>query len=174
MKNLISILLSAEEYRFSFNFNLLETNVINIVLLLAFLIYAASTNFKLTLERRKAEIVDSLSFAQSDFLKSLNYYKASKFDLDKSLTHLQSWRSLYLEEKKEEIALKHKNAKQKILNQFIVTENLIKNFEAKAFISIERYIILRVACQMLRKFFCLSKKDQSKLLEQIIFNLGGV
>jgi len=54
----------------------------------------------------------------------------------------------------------------------LTTESLIKNFEKKAFVSLQRYIILITASKILRKFFFLSEKEQSKLIEVTISKLG--
>jgi len=50
----------------------------------------------------------------------------------------------------------------------------MKNFEKKAFLSLQRYIIFLTASRILRKFLFLSDFEQSKLIEGIISKLGGM
>jgi hypothetical protein len=52
--------------------------------------------------------------------------------------------------------------------------NLIKNFESKAFISVQRYMIFITASRILRKFLFLSEAEQSKIVEITIAKLGGI
>ena len=56
----------------------------------------------------------------------------------------------------------------------MTTETLMKNFEKKAFLSLQRYIIFLTASRILRKFLFLSDFEQSKLIEGIISKLGGM
>jgi len=168
-----SYLLNNEGIFLQFNSNILETNVINLILLIALILYATKTTFNSTLEKRKLEIINALLLAQEDSLKSLNYYKLSTKNLKNKFVYLQLFRSFYAEKKHENILLRYENTKEKFLNTFLVTENLFKNFENKAFLSVQRYIMLRVASKIMRKFFCLSKKEQTKFLEHSILKLGG-
>ena len=56
---------------------------------------------------------------------------------------------------------------------FSTTENLIKNFENKAFVALQRYMVLITASRILRKFLFLSEAEQSKLIDATISKLGG-
>ena len=55
----------------------------------------------------------------------------------------------------------------------IALENLIQNFENKAFVTLQRYIIYVTVSKVLRKFLLLSESEQSKLIEVTITKLGG-
>ena len=68
---------------------------------------------------------------------------------------------------------KYKTVKAALTETFSTTESLIKNFENKTFLSLQRYIVLVTASKILRKFFFLSEKEQSKLIELTISKLGG-
>jgi len=50
---------------------------------------------------------------------------------------------------------------------------LITNFEKKAFLSLQRYILFLTASRILRKFLELSEVEQSKFLEKTISKLEG-
>ena len=69
---------------------------------------------------------------------------------------------------------KYNLVKSGLLETFTTTENLITNFEKKAFLSLQRYIIFVTASRILRKFLFLSEQEQSKLIEVTIAKLGGV
>ena len=57
---------------------------------------------------------------------------------------------------------------------FQTTENLIKNFENKSFLSLQRYVIYVTVSKILRKFLLLSEVEQSKLIEVTLSKLGGL
>ena len=59
------------------------------------------------------------------------------------------------------------------METFSTTENLITNFENKAFVSLQRYMILVTASRILRKFLFLSESEQSQLIDVTISKLGG-
>lgn len=166
--------LNHEESFIEFNTNILETNVINIGLLIGLLLYAYKVSFSTTLENRQKEIIQTIENAQKDVLNASNYYNLAEKGFTQSLFWLQSWKSIYEKEKLEFVKGKYTNVKENLTETFITTENLLKNFEKKSFVSLQRYIVLVTASKILRKFFFLSEKEQSKLIELTISKLGGV
>ena len=171
--NFFSFFLSNEEALFEFNTNILETNVINIGILIGLLIYGYKTSFGPNLENRQKEIIQTIENAQTDVVNASNYYTMAEKGFTQSLFWLQSWKNVYQKEKVEIVNNKYKVVKSGLVNLFDTTENLIKNFENKAFISLQRYILLITASRILRKFLFLSEAEQAKLLETTISNLGG-
>jgi hypothetical protein len=91
-----------------------------------------------------------------------------------SLFWLQSWKMLYEKDKVELVNTKYNLVKTGLEETFLTTENLIKNFENKAFISLQRYVIFITASRILRKFLFLSEVEQSKIIEITISKLGGL
>jgi F0F1-type ATP synthase membrane subunit b/b' len=172
--NLFSFFLNNEEFFIEFNTNILETNIINIFLLIGLLLYANKVSFSGSLETRQKEIIQTIENAQTDVLNASNYYYLAEKGFTQSLFWLQSWKILYENDKIEIVQNKYKTVKNALTETFKTTENLIQNFENKTFVSLQRYIILITASKILRKFFFLSSKEQSKLVERIISDLGGV
>ena len=173
--NFFSFLLNNEEAEalFQLNTNFLETNVINIGLLLGILIYANKTSFSVGLENRQKEIIQTIENAQKDVVNASNYYYLAEKGFTQSLFWLQSWKMLYEKEKADLVTNKYKIIKSGLEETFDTTENLIKNFESKAFISVQRYMIFITASRILRKFLLLSEAEQSKIVEITISKLGG-
>jgi len=171
--NLFSFFLTSEESFIEFNTNILETNLINILLLFGLLFYANKVSFSGTLENRQKDIIQTIENAQKDVLNASNYYYLAEKGFTQSLFWLQSWKSLYDKEKVEIVNNKYKTVKTALTETFSTTESLIKNFENKTFLSLQRYIVLVTASKILRKFFFLSEKEQSKLIELTISKLGG-
>jgi len=174
--NLFSFLLNNEEageFFVEFNSNLLETNLFNILLLIGLLVYANKVSFSVGLENRQKEIIQTIENAQRDVLNASNYYYLAEKGFTQSLFWLQSWKSFYEKEKIEIVTSKYKQVKGGLAETFVTTETLIKNFEKKAFLSLQRYIIFITASKILRKFLFLSETEQSKLIETRISNLGG-
>ena len=82
-------------------------------------------------------------------------------------------KSLYEKDKIDIVNSKYNLVKKGLTETFNTTENLIKNFENKSFVSLQRYMILVTASRILRKFLFLSEGEQSKLIEVTISKLGG-
>ena len=171
--NLFSFFLNSEEPFFEFNANILETNLINIFLLYGLLFYANKVSFSGTLEERQKEIVQTIENAQKDVLNASNYYYLAEKGFTQSLFWLQSWKTLYEKEKIDIVQTKYNTVKAGLTETFSTTENLITNFENKAFVALQRYIIFVTASKILRKFFFLSDKEQAKLIEVTVSKLGG-
>jgi F-type H+-transporting ATPase subunit b len=170
---LFSFFLTNENSFIEFNFNLLETNLINILLLIGLLLYANKISFSSSLENRQKEIIQTIENAQKDVIDASTYFALAEKGFKQSLFWLQSWKFLYEKEKKEIVLNKYKFVKNGVEENFLTTENLITNFEKKAFLSLQRYIILVTASKILRKFLFLSEKEQAKLLELTVAKLEG-
>ena len=172
--NFFSFFLSNEEAFLEFNSNILETNVINIAILVGLLIYGYKVSFGPNLETRQKEIIQTIENAQTDVVNASNFYSLAEKGFTQSLFWLQSWKILYQKEKLDLVNNKYSIVKNGLLNTFSTTENLITNFENKTFISLQRYILLVTASRILRKFLFLSESEQTKLVEITISKLGGV
>jgi hypothetical protein len=168
-----SFLLNNESF-IQLNTNFLETNVVNIILLLGILVYANKTSFSVGLEDRQKEIIQIIENAQKDVVTASNYYYLAEKGFTQSLFWLQSWKSLYEKDKIEVVNSKYNIVKKGLTETFETTENLVTNFENKTFVTLQRYIVLVTASRILRKFLFLSEDEQSKLIEVTISKLGGV
>ena len=172
--NFFSFFLSNEEAFLEFNSNILETNVINIAILLGLLIYGYKVSFGPNLETRQKEIIQTIENAQTDVINASNFYSLAEKGFTQSLFWLQSWKVMYQKEKLDIVNNKYLVVKNGLLETFSTTENLITNFENKTFISLQRYILLITASRILRKFLFLSESEQAKLVEITISKLGGI
>jgi F0F1-type ATP synthase membrane subunit b/b' len=146
------------------NSNFLETNIINILLLLGLLIYGYQTGVRGSLEARQKEIVETMENAQKDLSNTTKYYFQAENGFTQSLFWLSSWKTFYEKEKLEIVNSKYKQVKTGLQDTFLTIENLILNFEKKAFLSLQRYILLLTAAKILKKFLQLSESEQSKLI----------
>lgn len=173
--NYFSFFVNSEETEafLQLNTNFLETNVINILILIGLLVYGNKVSFNPSLKKRQKEIILTIENAQKDVLNASNYYYLAEKGFTQSLFWLQAWKGLYEKDKVEIVSEKYKQVKTGLAETFSTTENLIKNFESKAFISLQRYIIFVTASRILRKFLFLSEAEQSKLIEVTISKLGG-
>lgn len=172
--NISPLFLNHEESFLEFNTNILETNLINILLLIGLLIYAYKVSFSSTLENRQKEIIQTIENAQKDVLSASQYYSLAETGFTQSLFWLESWKSFYQKEKEEIVNKKYFLVKENLNETFLATESLIQTFEKKSFLSLQRYLILVIASKILRKFFFLSEKEQSKLIEATIVKLGEI
>ena len=172
--HLSSFFLNNEEAFIQLNPNILETNVQNLVILIGILVYANNVSFGPSLENRQKEIIQTIENAQKDVLNASNYYYLAEKGFTQSLFWLQSWKALYEKDKADLVTSKYKSVKKGLEDTFDTTETLIKNFENKAFVSLQRYMIFITASRILRKFLFLSETEQSKLIKSTISKLGGM
>ena len=150
--HLSSFFLNNEEAFIRLNPNILDTNVQNLVILIGVLIYANKVSFSVSLENRQKEIIQTIENAQKDVLNASNYYYLAEKGFTQSLFWLQSWKVLYEKDKIDLVTNKYNLVKGGLLETFNTTEILIKNFENKAFVSLQRYMIFITVSRILRKF----------------------
>ena len=143
--HLSSFFLNNEEAFIQLNSNILESNIQNLVILIGILIYANNVSFSVSLENRQKEIIQTIENAQKDVLNASNYYYLAEKGFTQSLFWLQSWKVLYEKDKVDLVTNKYNLVKSGLLETFTTTENLITNFEKKAFLSLQRYIIFVTA-----------------------------
>ena len=172
--HLSSFFLNNEEAFIQLNPNILDTNIQNLVILIGILIYTNNVSFSVSLENRQKEIIQTIENAQKDVLNASNYYYLAEKGFTQSLFWLQSWKVLYEKDKTDLVTSKYNLVKEGLLETFNTTEILIKNFENKAFVSLQRYMIFITVSRILRKFLFLSESEQSKLIEATITKLGGI
>ena len=173
MWNFFSFFLTNKEGSLEFNSNILETNAINLALLLGLLIYGNQISIQPGLEERKDQIVLIIENAQKDVLDASNYYSVTETAFLQSIFWLKSWKGIYEKEKIDIVNNKYKIVKSGLTETFQLTEKLIENFETKSFLSLQRYILYVMASKMLRKFLFLTNFEKSKLIGILINNLGG-
>ena len=74
--NSFSFFLNSEETEtfLQLNPNILETNLVNILILIGLLVYGNKVSFSVSLENRQKEIIQTIENAQKDALNASNYY----------------------------------------------------------------------------------------------------
>lgn len=171
----VSFFLNFEEAEafLEFNTNILETNTINILLLIGLLFYIKKTSFDSNLETRQKEIVQSIENAQKDLANSFEYYDFCENLYKQSFFWLDYWKKTYQNQKIEIVELKYNSVKNFLDENIVTTKTLLRNFEKKAFLSLQKSINYLVASKILRKFFTLTEKEQIKLMEITVSSLGG-
>ena len=155
-----------------FNTNILETNLINILLLIALLLYVNKVSFSLSLKERQKEIGQSLEKAEKEILVALNYYSEVEQSYQESYLYLELWKKNYEEEKTKFLSLKHEEIKKTLEEVFVTSENLLTNFETKSNLSLQSYLILFTVGKLLKSFFNLSKEEKANLTTSIISKLS--
>lgn len=167
-----SFFFAEEQPLLTINTNIFETNIINLSILIGLLVYLYKTSFTVTLENRQQEIIQTIENAQQDVQKASDYYYLAEKGFTQSLFWFQSWKNQYEKEKTDLVTAKYTAVKTGLTEIFETTEKLMETFETRAFLSFQRYLILTAASKILRKFFFLSEKEKSKLIEITVSKLG--
>ena len=173
--NFFSFFLSNEEgfVGLEINTNIFETNIVNLAILISLLVYGYNVSFGPSLKVKQQEIIQTIENAQNDVVRALKYYLIAEKGFKRSLFWLNYWKNLYQKEKITFVENKYSVVKKGFSETFSTTESLIKNFENKAFVSLQRYLLVITTSRILRKFLLLSPADKSKLIESTISQLGG-
>jgi F-type H+-transporting ATPase subunit b len=174
--NFFSFFLSNEEgfLTLEINTNIFETNIINLAILFSILVYGYKSSFGPSLKIKQKEIIQTIENAQIDVVRALKYYLIAERGFKRSLFSLNAWKTAYDAEKTSFVENKYAVVKKGFTESFSTTESLIKNFENKAFISLQRYLLVITTSRILRKFLVLSPVEKSKLIQSTISQLGGV
>jgi F-type H+-transporting ATPase subunit b len=167
-----SFFVNNEESFLEFNSNILETNLINILLLIALLVYVYKNFVGVTLSERQSSILQTIENSQKDLVNASNYLDAALVNYYNTFLILQSWNDSYQKEKIEIVTNKYKFVKKNLEENFASTEILINSVEKKAFIALRRQFILVTASKILKQFLLLEEKEQTVLIEKIIKELG--
>ena len=171
--NIFSFFLSNEKSFLEFNTNILETNAINLAILIGLLLYGNQIIIQPNLKERQKQISQVIENTQKDVLDATQYSSCVYNNSIQNVFWLQTWKELYNQEKRKFINTKYKLVKTGLLDTFLSTEVFIQNFEKKSFLNLQRYIIFFAAGRILRKFLFLSEYEQSKIIERTILKLGG-
>lgn len=153
------------------NTNILETNLINILLLIILLFYLYQSSFSISLKERQNQIFEDLEKINKELKISELFYQRTEEKLNFLSFYLQELKNSYQQEKNNSLNEKYQKIKENLSEIFINTEFLIENIDKKTKLNIERYLIFLASGKLLRKFFFLSKEKKAKIIKQIIFNL---
>lgn len=170
---LFSFFLAHEAETFALNLNLLETNIINIFLLIGLLIYVKSTALDPGLKERQQEIYRQLENTKKDIFNSTEYYYLAEQAFSQNTFWLQSWQEFYKEEKYTLVNTLASTSFGFAASNIELTKNVINTLEKKSFLALQKYLLYIVTGKILRKFLTISEKDQSQLIESTLVKLRG-
>ena len=168
---LCSLFFSIDKVFITLNTNILETNVINILILIGLLLYANKISFSSILNERKVEIMRTLENAEKDTTVALNYYLLAENDFMLGILFLELLKMESNIEKEYIANIKLKKIKENVSKAFFVTKGLALKFKVKALYQLKRYILLAFTSKIIRKFHFLEEKDRKRLLNLVIYNL---
>lgn len=149
----------------NFNKNILDTNIINIFLLVLLLLYAFKFSFEPTLRIRQNDIIQRIENCQKDLIKAKNFYTLSEQKSSEILFYLENWKKKSDFDQNKFILLKTEFILTNLHTNFLTTESIIKNFEFKSVLILQGYILFFIVSQIFKKFYLLSEKEQIKIIE---------
>jgi hypothetical protein len=164
-------ILHNSENLFSINLNLLETNIFNIFVLIALLIYLYNTSFQVSLKLKQSEISQSLANYQNDLSKSLLYYSLSERLNFQQFFCLARLKNNSTKNYIPIVKKKYKNAKNFLQNSFFYANKQLNGFEKQSLKSLKEYILLATGSKILEKYNSLSKLQQYQITSIALNNL---
>ncbi len=135
------------------NTNFLETNFLNILILISFLAYGYKLSYGPFLEGRKKGIITYAKKAKNRSLKSLDYCFLAEENLTKAFFYLQSWKGLCCTDKLKLLKSRYKFLKVDILKTHDFIENIFASNETKIFSFSKKHALTILANEILKEFF---------------------
>jgi F-type H+-transporting ATPase subunit b len=170
---LITNFLLSNHHGFGFNTNILETNLINIILLVALIVYVAKNALLNSIDLRREQIIKALNTLDDNVVESqLMFIRSNK--------QLQQINLILSNLQEENTTNKLNSLKRKHQHFILVVDNLCnssiqtieRNFN-EGLKSIERYLFYFAIGKVLTKFVKLTPKERQKILENVIMSFGG-
>ncbi len=153
------------------NTNFLETNVVNIFLLLALLFYVNTSSFKVRLAERQKEIEESLDKIEEDIVFASNFSEEINEYIKLRYVYLKEWRDFYDSEREALVSKTYQIIKKDLDEVFQNTENLLENLDTNAVANLKKQLLLLISGILLRKFLSLSKEKKAEVVKKILLSL---
>lgn len=145
------------------NFNLLETNIINICFVLIILFYSYKTSFEFTLINRQKIIINTIENSQKDLFKALELYFLIQNIFEQSIFCFSFWKKVYQNKKICLINFKYRSIFQSLIYFFTCLNSLLQNVDKKSNIILRNYLLLILGSRILRIFLSFSNENQIKI-----------
>jgi len=163
----------SHHHGFGINTNILETNLINIILLVALIVYAAKNALLNSIDQRREQILKALNTLDDNVVESqLTFIRSNK--------QLQQINLILSQLQKENTANKLSALKRKYHKLSVDVDNLcdlsvqlIERNSSEGIKSVERYLFYFAIGKVLTKFVKLTPKEKQQILETVIMNFGG-
>lgn len=155
--------LTFEEYFIKINYNLLETNIINIFFIFLILLYSYKTSFRFSLLNRQKDIINTIENSQKDLSKTLELYLATENIFRQTLFCFSFWKKTYQNKKLSIINFKCTNIIQNTIYSFTILDSFLRTFDKKKTILLQNYVLLIIGSKILRIFFSFSDEEQLKI-----------
>jgi hypothetical protein len=165
--NPFSFYLSHEEFPIEFNFNLAETNLVNIILVAIFLIYSYFRFILPDLQVTENNIRDQLTNLKTE-LKISTLYLSSLYQNIQRDSAFFAHRRNTIRETNKKILEKNLVLLEKTWNLSIdKASDYLFQQEKETFLKVKQYIILALVGRLLKKYTKLSRKKRSILINEI-------
>jgi F-type H+-transporting ATPase subunit b len=158
---------------FEINTNILETNVINILILLGLIIYVGKGFIENSVDQRRKQILKTLENLENNlFEANQNFIESTKQLKQINLIILQ----IQEENKTQKLSAlerKYEKLKNEINSIFdILIQNINKN-KIDSLETIERFLLNFSIGKVLKNCAKLNEQEQQKIVDNIIAKLGG-
>lgn len=168
---LYSVLISNEEL--GVNFDIFETNIINLSVLLIGLFIIIKNFFQELLGTRKAKIILEIENAETSLNDSNKRYKEARKELSQISVVIQAIIEEMEDTKQNLVKSKVPYIKNELSKKFNIAIEIIRKREEKLFIEVIKEVyqkaLLRVILKLKKQ---LGATEQSSIIEKSIFELG--
>lgn len=173
MNSYILYLLANQNFEFSLNTDLFETNIVNIVLLLVILFVVIKNFLTENLTARKKKIVEAIETAETRLADSNKRYLEAKKQWSQMDIIVKEINSEMETTKQNILKLKWNQAKEDISKKFATAVGVLQNRESKLFNDVIKEVSKKALIRVIFKLKNqLGKVEQSTIINQKIKQLG--
>nr|YP_011007070.1 ATP synthase CF0, subunit B [Phaeostrophion irregulare]WAM64357.1 ATP synthase CF0, subunit B [Phaeostrophion irregulare] len=173
MENYLQYLASTDDFAFKLNTDILETNVINLGLLLIILFVVIKNFLQENLGMRKTKIVEAIEKAENSLADSRKRYTEAKKQWSQISLMIQEINNQMEKTKQNVVKTKWDEAKEDLSKRFSIAVEILRNREKKLFSEIIKEVsqkaLTRVTIKLKNQ---LGKAEQSEIVNRKIKQLG--
>lgn len=160
-------------FEVEFNFNIFETNLFNILLVIGFLYYVYKVSYRFSLESKQKEIVKIIENSEKTLSQSLNYYFLGEKLYQQVFLIFSNFHENIKNKKKIIINEKTEKLKQIIENKIAFSKKLLVKKKLNKLVLTKQYLLYLILSKIITKYLFENSAFKNRILISILNNINN-
>lgn len=160
-------------FELEFNFNIFETNLFNILLVIGFLYYVYKVSYRFSLESKQKEIVKVIENSERTLSQSLNYYFLGEKLYRQVFLIFSNFQQSIKTKKKIIINEKTEKLKQIIESKIAFSKKLLVKKKLNKLVLTKQYLLYLVLSKIITKYLFETSAFKNRILISILNNINN-
>lgn len=160
-------------FELEFNFNIFETNLFNILLVIGFLYYVYKVSYKFSLESKQKEIIKVIENSERTLSQSLNYYFLGEKLYRQVFFIFSNFQESIKTKKKIIINEKTEKLKQIIENKIAFSKKLLVKKKLNKLVLTKQYLLYLILSKIITKYLFENSTFKNRILISILNNINN-